>query len=335
MSAMKSREPVKAIPLLSVVVPVHNEQSCIEEFVRRIESVLSGISGSGSSEIGDYEVMFVDDASVDRTYELIESAHQRNPRIKCVSLSRNAGHQAALVCGMRRVHGDVVVSMDGDLQHPPELIPELVSRVAAGWSVVNCVRKNSQKGIFGKNICSRLFYALFNKVSPVKITPNASDFRIMDRRSVDALLSMPEASPFLRGMVPYIGFRQCDLEFECPPRFAGEASYTLKKSMKLAFDGLFSFSTWPLRLPFLAGLLMLVAVATYLASCALLALVGKAHMVPGWLSLIGIQLMLFAFQVLFTGIVGLYVGRIYQEVKRRPSYFVGRSLGERDENSRA
>ena len=335
MSAMKSREPVKAIPLLSVVVPVHNEQSCIEEFVRRIESVLSGLSGSGSSEIGDYEVMFVDDASVDRTYELIESAHQRNPRIKCVSLSRNAGHQAALVCGMRRVHGDVVVSMDGDLQHPPELIPELVSRVAAGWSVVNCVRKNSQKGIFGKNFCSRLFYALFNKVSPVKITPNASDFRIMDRRSVDALLSMPEASPFLRGMVPYIGFRQCDLEFECPPRFAGEASYTLKKSMKLAFDGLFSFSTWPLRLPFLAGLLMLVAVATYLASCALLALVGKAHMVPGWLSLIGIQLMLFAFQVLFTGIVGLYVGRIYQEVKRRPSYFVGRSLGERDENSRA
>lgn len=335
MSAMKSREPVKAIPLLSVVVPVHNEQSCIEEFVRRIESVLSGLSGSGSSEIGDYEVMFVDDASVDRTYELIESVHQRNPRIKCVSLSRNAGHQAALVCGMRRVHGDVVVSMDGDLQHPPELIPELVSRVAAGWSVVNCVRKNSQKGIFGKNICSRLFYALFNKVSPVKITPNASDFRIMDRRSVDALLSMPEASPFLRGMVPYIGFRQCDLEFECPPRFAGEASYTLKKSMKLAFDGLFSFSTWPLRLPFLAGLLMLVAVATYLASCALFALVGKAHMVPGWFSLVAIQLMLFAFQVLFTGIVGLYVGRIYQEVKRRPSYFVGRSLGERDENSRA
>ena len=318
----------KSIPLLSIVVPVHNEESCVVEFLRRVESVMSMGQGMPGGVVEDYEIVFVDDASSDRTYELIESAHRANPRVKCVSLSRNAGHQAALLCGIRRARGDAIIMMDGDLQHPPELIPDLVARLDSGWSVVHCVRKNSQSGIPGKDFCSRFFYMLFNRMSPVKITPNASDFRIMDRRSVDALLSMPEVSPFLRGMVPYIGFRQCDLEFDCPPRFAGEASYTLKKSMKLAFDGLFSFSTWPLRLPFLAGLVMLVAGGTYLAICTLLALSGKAHLVPGWLSLISLQLMLFAFQVLFTGIVGLYVGRIYQEVKRRPTYFVERAIGE-------
>ncbi|NDE16354.1 glycosyltransferase [bacterium] len=325
---MTIHDAKRTIPLLSIVVPVHNEEACVEEFLRRTQAVMAANSGMVAEAVGDYEIVFVDDASSDRTYELIESAHRENSRIKCVSLSRNAGHQAALLCGIRRARGDAVIMMDGDLQHPPELIPDLVARAGAGWSVVHCVRKNPQAGIPGKDIFSRLFYVLFNRVSPVKITPNASDFRIMDRRSVDALLSMPEVSPFLRGMVPYIGYRQCDLEFECPPRFAGEASYTLKKSMKLAFDGLFSFSTWPLRLPFLAGLMMLVAGGTYLAICTLLAISGKAHLVPGWLSLISLQLMLFAFQVLFTGIVGLYVGRIYHEVKRRPPYFVDRAIGE-------
>ena len=309
---------------LSIVVPVRNEEACVEEFIRRTESALSGLAGLS----GEYELIFIDDGSTDRTYALIEEKHRRNSRIKCVSLSRNAGHQAALLCGIRRAKGNAVVMMDGDLQHPPEVIPELLERLNAGWSVVHCVRKNSQGPNFFKNMYSRFFYWFFNRISPVKITPNASDFRIMDRRSVDALLAMPEVSPFLRGMVPYIGFRQCDLEFECAPRFAGQASYTLNKSMRLAFDGLFSFSTWPLQLPFMAGLLMLVLALVYLLVCVALAVSGKGDLVPGWLSLISLQLMLFALQVLFTGIVGLYVGKIYHEVKRRPAYFIGKAIGE-------
>lgn len=309
---------------LSIVVAVRNEEACVEEFIRRMESTLSGLAGLSN----EYELIFIDDGSSDRTYALIEEKHRRNSRIKCVSLSRNAGHQAALLCGIRRAKGNAVVMMDGDLQHPPEVIPELLERLNAGWSVVHCVRKNSQGSSFFKNVYSSFFYWFFNRISPVKITPNASDFRIMDRRSVDALLAMPEVSPFLRGMVPYIGFRQCDLEFECAPRFAGQASYTLNKSMRLAFDGLFSFSTWPLQLPFMVGLLMLVLALVYLLACVALAVSGKGYLVPGWLSLISLQLMLFALQVLFTGIVGLYVGKIYHEVKRRPAYFIDRAIGE-------
>ncbi|NBQ53141.1 MAG: glycosyltransferase, partial [Proteobacteria bacterium] len=225
------------------MVPVRNEEACVGEFIRRMESTLMGLANLS----GEYELIFIDDGSSDRTYALIEEHYRLNSRIKCVSLSRNAGHQAALMCGIRRAKGRAVVMMDGDLQHPPEVIPELLERLDAGWSVVHCVRKNSQGTSLSKNVYSRFFYWVFNRISPVKITPNASDFRIMDRRSVEALLAMPEVSPFLRGMVPYIGFRQCDLEFECAPRFAGRASYTLTKSMRLAFDGLFSFSTWPLQ----------------------------------------------------------------------------------------
>ena len=315
---------------LSIVVPVRNEEACVEEFIRRTESALNGLIGlNGLAGLSnEYELIFIDDGSSDRTYALIEEKNRGNRRIKCVSLSRNAGHQAALLCGIRRAKGNAVVMMDGDLQHPPEVIPELLELLNAGWSVVHCVRKNSQGKNFFKNICSRFFYWFFNRISPVKITPNASDFRIMDRRSVDALLALPEVSPFLRGMVPYIGFRQCNLEFDCAPRFAGQASYSLNKSMRLAFDGLFSFSTWPLQLPFMAGLVMLVLALVYLLVCIALAVSGQSDLVPGWLSLISLQLMLFALQVLFTGIVGLYVGKIYHEVKRRPAYFIDMATEE-------
>ena len=315
---------------LSIVVPVRNEEACVEEFIRRTESALNGLIGlNGLAGLSnEYELIFIDDGSSDRTYALIEEKNRGNRRIKCVSLSRNAGHQAALLCGIRRAKGNAVVMMDGDLQHPPEVIPELLELLNAGWSVVHCVRKNSQGKNFFKNICSRFFYWFFNRISPVKITPNASDFRIMDRRSVDALLALPEVSPFLRGMVPYIGFRQCNLEFDCAPRFAGQASYSLNKSMRLAFDGLFSFSTWPLQLPFMAGLVMLVLALVYLLVCIALAVSGQTDLVPGWLSLISLQLMLFALQVLFTGIVGLYVGKIYHEVKRRPAYFIDKATEE-------
>ncbi len=307
-------------PLLTVVVPIHNEAACCPEMIRRLTAALAGVGPS-------WEVIFVDDASQDGSYELVAAAAGADPRIKCLSFSRNMGHQAALSCGLEFSNGEAVVMMDGDLQHPPELIPELVRLWREGFEVVNTARRSVEDVGFWKGAASRTFYRLFNRVSDVKITTNGSDFRLLDRRCVDALLSMREHFRFYRGMVDYIGFRQTVLEFDCPRRFAGERSYTWRKSLALASSGLFSFSTVALKVPFYLGLAVLAVVLLYGAVSVALIASGRFTAMPGWTSIIVILLLSFGVQLVFMGIMGQYLSKVYLEIKARPLYFIRRSVG--------
>lgn len=305
---------------LSVVVPVLNEEECIPALVERLEAVLSELTD-------DYEILFVDDCSRDRTFDLISRAAHRNPRIKCLGFSRSRGHQLALSCGMRAATGDVVVSMDGDLQHPPELIPELVQLWRQGYDVVNTVRRSSGVKSPVKNGLSRLFYFAFNRIADIPLTPNSSDFRLLDRQCVDALSSMEEYFKFHRGLVHYIGFRQTEIQFDCPPRLAGKPAYNLKRSLRLASDGIFSFSTLPLRIPFYLGAAVLAVLSATFLYDLVFFLIGRRPFAPGWASLVVIVLLTFGVQLLFMGIFGLYISKIFIETKRRPPYFIQRSVG--------
>jgi glycosyltransferase involved in cell wall biosynthesis len=304
---------------VSIIVPVHNEQECCAELVQRVHAVLDGKVS--------FEIIFIDDCSDDATLFEIEKLMSVHPYLRCVSFSRNWGHQAALLAGLRHASGKFVISMDGDLQHPPEMLPAVLEKLQGGWDVVNCARRESgaQRGL--KGALSIGFYKFFNRLSSVKILPSGSDFRGMNRKSLDNLLSLPETGLFFRGMVPLIGFRQFVMEYDCQPRFGGSASYTLKKSIRLASDGLTSFSTVPLKLPLIAGVVALVIAFLYLVFSLIAVMLGRAHLAAGWLSIVCLQLMMFGVQFVFMGVFGVYIGKIFHEVKRRPSYVINTKIG--------
>jgi dolichol-phosphate mannosyltransferase len=247
--------------------------------------------------------------------------------VKGVSLSRNVGHQAALACGLAAATGDVVVSVDADLQHPPSFIPKMIAAWREGYDVVNTIRRRTETEGKLDAIFSKIFYRLFNRISSVKLTPDSPDFRLLDRCAVDALNQMPEHLKFFRGMVPYIGFSQTTLTFDCPPRFAGQRSYTLRKSLKLAYDGILSFSDIGLKLPFLVGLVVMAVALIYLVGVAILVLNHATPLVQGWASLMSVSLLTLGLNLTFVGMFGLYLGKIFVEVKRRPLYFVKNTVG--------
>lgn len=305
---------------LSVVVPLLNEEECLPTLIERLEKSLSSITEH-------YEVILIDDCSTDRSLEIIEAAAMRNPRFKGLSLSATRGHQTALSCGMEVASGDVVISMDADLQHPPELIGALVERWQQGYQVVNTMRRNPGHRSRLKRIVSRLFYFVFNRISDLPLTPDSSDFRLLDRQSVDALNSLSEAFKFHRGLVHYIGFKQTLLPFDCPERHAGHSRYTFKKSMHLASRGIFSFTTIPLKLPFYLGLAVLTIFSVLLLVYFFFSLTGRYAFDVGWTTLMAVSLLSFGVQLLFMGIFGMYIAKIFIETKRRPQYFVSRLIG--------
>lgn len=305
---------------LSVVIPVLDEEECVKPLLERLTEVLDTLTD-------DYEVVFVDDCSTDGTLERIEAAAARDPRIKCLSLSRTRGHQVALSCGLEAATGDAVISMDGDLQHPPAVIPEMVRLWQEGYDVVNSVRNNSGDNGRIKPLLSRLFYFAFNRIADIPLTPNSSDFRLLDRRCVDALNEMGEYFKFHRGLVYHIGFQQAEVRFDCPPRFAGRPAYNLRRSLKLASNGIFSFSTLPLKVPFYLGAAVLAFTSVLFLVCLVLFLTGAYKFAPGWTSVVALVLVTFGVQLLFMGVVGLYVSKIFIETKRRPAYFVQDSIG--------
>ncbi len=306
-------------PLVSLVVPVHDEADCLPELIARIERVMAGTGA-------DWELIFVDDGSRDGSFERIEEAARANPAIRGLAFSRNMGHQAALSCGLRAAAGDAVVTLDGDLQHPPEAIPEMLSLWRQGFQVVNTARRRSERVGLVKRGLARLFYLVHNLLSDVKLIPGGSDFRLLDRRSVDAINSLGEAAKFHRGLVHYIGFRQTVLPFDSPGRWAGRRKYTFRRSLRLAGDGIFSFSTLPLKVPFYLGLALMVPLGLYFLVSIALYLGGEIRFEPGWGSVVAILLATFGVQLLFIGVVGLYLARIFIEVKHRPEYFVWRSV---------
>ena len=299
---------------ISFVVPVFNEEENIHEVYRRLTQVMAPLPY-------DYEILFIDDGSKDRTSQLIRELAEKDPNVQGYVFARNFGHQLALTCGLDQSTGAAVISMDGDLQHPPEMEPELLQKWEEGFEIVQTVRKATEDATWFKNITSRLYYKLINSMSEVRITPGGSDFRLMDRKAVDALNRFRERARFIRGMVNNLGFRYTTLEFVAPPRFAGHSKFNLRKMLRFALDGITAFSRVPLRLALYVGCVA--------GLCSLLLLLHVIYVkyiiqdaVPGWTTLAAAEFFLGGVELIGIGIVGEYVGRIFDEVKQRPLYII-------------
>ena len=302
-------------PLLSIVIPVLDEEACIGTLMRRLEAVLARIGVR-------HEILFVDDGSRDATPRIVAALQRESSAVRLVRFTRSFGHQAALAAGLRFARGDAVVTMDGDLQHPPERIPELVEAWREGADVVHTVRRlppGARRD--AKERAGRLFYRLMAALTRVPIVPAGADFRLLDRRAVDAFNALEEHFVFVRGLVPWLGFREHTLEFEVDRRFAGRSKYRLRPMLRLALDGIFAFSVLPLRLITVLGLLTTLAGVGYGIFWLASYFSGRIEE-AGWTSLVVLVLVFGGVQLLSLGIVSEYVGRTYEEVKRRPRYVI-------------
>jgi dolichol-phosphate mannosyltransferase len=303
---------------VSVVVPVFNEEATLDALVARLERALEGAGL-------DYEVVFVNDGSRDRSAEMLRAHHARNARLKCIMLSRNFGHQVAVTCGLDHAQGDAVIVMDGDLQDPPEVLPGLIARWRDGFDVVYAVRRRRKEG-WAKVLAYKAFYWVLSRVSYLDIPLDSGDFSLMDRRVVDLLAAMPERNRFVRGLRTWVGLRQTGFEYERDARYAGESKYSFTKLLRLAFDGLVSYSFAPLRLVSNLGMLVSMSALLYMVYLLAARLFGDMT-IQGWTSTVVIVLFLGGIQLLSLGIIGEYIGRIFDEVKQRPQYVIGDSLG--------
>jgi dolichol-phosphate mannosyltransferase len=300
------------VPTLSVVVPCYNEQESIHACHEKLTAVLRVLKES-------YEIVYVDDGSRDKTAELLEQMHARDPHVVVVRLSRNFGHQPAVTAGLSASVGQAVVIIDADLQDPPELIPEMVALWRSGYKVVYGIRQTRDGETPFKLWTAKAFYRLINSLSDVEIPIDTGDFRLIDRVVVDVFLQMPERHRLLRGMWSWIGFPQVGLPYQRSPRFAGETKYPLRKMLGLALDGIVSFSVVPLRLVTALGFLS--AGAAFLGIVYTLWVRLLTHSwVRGWaISFVG-MLFMAGVQMLCLGILGEYIGRIYTESKQRPLF---------------
>jgi dolichol-phosphate mannosyltransferase len=309
-------------PLLSVVSPVFEEEAALPAFHRALCEVLDWIAGEY-----DAEVVYVDDGSGDGTLPLLRRLAAADGRVRYLSFSRNFGHQAALTAGLEGARGDVVVTLDSDLQHPPALIPTLLAQWRAGHDVVVTIREEDPALGRFKRLSSRWYYALLSRFSEAPIRPAAADFRLTSRRALDALLRLRETHRFLRGMVEWLGFPAAEVRFTPAPRAAGASKFTLRRLLAFGFDGLLSFSRAPLRAPLYLGLALALAGLAYGAGGLAGRLAGLAAQGP---SATLAALLVVGGAVLWSlGVLGEYVGRIYEQVKGRPLYVVKESSPER------
>ena len=300
--------------LLSIVVPAYNEEEALPLFYEQLREVLDELPDA-------YEIIFVNDGSSDKTGEIIEGFAAENPSVRTVHFSRNFGHQAALSAGLQQAEGDYTISMDGDGQHPPKLIPEMIRLADSGYDIVLTQRIETEGKSSFKKWSSETFYKILNKVSDTQTLPGGADFRLMNRESLDALIALPEFHRFLRGMVSWIGFRSVILPFEVPERLAGKTKYSLKKMVRPASDAVFSFSMLPLYIGLSAGALFFVLAlieAIYVLSFWISG--RSSSLAPGWSSLMFMMLIIGAILMIIMGFIGVYVGYIFQEVKHRPVY---------------
>jgi polyisoprenyl-phosphate glycosyltransferase len=300
-------------PLVSVVTPVYNEAETLPELHRRLTAALE--------PLGRYEVVLVDDGSSDASWQVLRDLARGDGHLRLVRLSRNFGHQIALSAGLDAARGDAVVSMDSDLQDPPEVIPELVAKWREGYDVVYAVRTRREGESHFKRATASLFYKTIDRMSSVAIHNQAGDFRLLSRRALDALLSMPERARFLRGMSSWIGFRQIGVGYEREARHAGSTKYPLRRMLGFASDAMTSFSTTPIRIVVGLGFVSVVICLLALAWTLYLRLFTD-NTIQGWTSVIVVVLFLGGVQLLSLGIIGQYVARIFEEVKDRPLYVV-------------
>lgn len=303
---------------ISIVVPVYNEQDNLKEFHKRITAIMKDTGY-------DYNLVFVDDGSKDSSAFILKQLVEEDEHVEAYLLSRNYGHQMALTCGLDNADGDAVITMDGDLQHPPELLPELIRLWEEGSEIVMTKRLATEDAGFLKNITSACYYKLINIMSKVEITPGGSDFRLMDKKAVEAFRLYRERARFIRGMVSTLGFNVSVVEFVAPPRFAGHSKFNLHKMLHFALDGITAFSNLPLRWAFYLGL--------FFGLCSLLLLGHVFYVkfisddaVPGWATTTVSILFLGGIQLVGIGILGEYIGRIFEEIKHRPLYLVSKHL---------
>lgn len=298
---------------LTIVSPFYNESENVRFFYNELIQVLANLGIS-------YELIFVDDGSDDDTLPVLEEIATKEDNLTIISLSRNFGHQYALTAGLDIAEGDAVIVMDSDLQHPPSLIPKMLELFNSGIDIVYTIRTNEKSGKLFKKISSRGFYFFMKKFANIDVIPGSADFRLMRNAVVDTLRNMRETHRYLRGMVPWTGWNYATLFYEQPQRKSGQPGYTLRKSLKLARHGLFSFSTIPLELITWTGLFLAVLGGLYLLYILVISLLGIA--VQGWTSTISTILVIGGIQILSLGVVAQYVGMIFEEVKDRPLYVI-------------
>jgi glycosyltransferase involved in cell wall biosynthesis len=303
--------PERTLELLSVVAPMYNEEGTAEELYSRLVTALEGLR---------FELIVVDDCSTDSTPEILNRLADNDPRVRVLFLSRNFGHQAALSAGLEHARGDAVVMLDGDLQDPPELIPEMLARWREGYDVVYAQRTRRPGETRLKLATARWFYRLFARLTRLDLAGNAGDFRLLDRAALDALLSMNERNRFLRGMSVWIGFRQVAVPYSRDVRYAGETKYTWRRMFRFALDAISSFSWMPLQAATVLGFVF--AIIAFLALPVIIVLRYAGEYVPGVASILVAVLLMGGIQLITVGLIGEYVGRIYDEVKRRPLYLV-------------
>lgn len=307
---------------LTVVVPICSEENVIPEFYDRLKAVLMRLE-----EGLDHEIMFVDDGSRDQSLPLLKNLAERDERTRVISFSRNFGHQFAITAGLDHASGDAAVIIDGDLQDPPEIIPEMLEKWREGYKVIYGVREKRKGENPLKLMTARLFYRIIRLLSDTDLPLDAGDFRLLDRKVIDVLKSIREENRYLRGLVSWAGFSHFGLPYKRDPRYAGKTKFTFRKMIKFAFDGILSFSDRPLKISAYLG--FLITLATFLMAVKIT--VGKVlHpqvLVSGWTSLILAVLFMGGIQLISLGILGLYIGRQYREVKRRPLYIISEKTG--------
>lgn len=300
---------------LSLVFPIYNEQENIAELYRRVSAVIE------ENKITSAEIIFVNDGSRDRSEELIRELREKDPRVKLINFSRNFGHQAAITAGIDHSRGAATILMDADLQDPPHVIGEMIEKWREGGEIVYAVRRKRDDDTFTKRLFAKTFYRLLQYVSSIDIPLDTGDFCLLDRKVVTHLKALPEKNRFLRGLRSWLGFRQVAVEFDRPARFAGDAKYTFRQSLRLAINGIVGFSSFPLRMASFAGFLAFAA-ALVLAVVAFVAYFVDYHMERGWTSIVVIVLFVGGVQLILLGSIGEYIGRIYDEAKQRPNYIV-------------
>ncbi|HEX8990645.1 MAG TPA: glycosyltransferase family 2 protein [Anaerolineales bacterium] len=306
----------QAILAVDIVIPVYNEAGVVE---RSYETLSAAIASSAHN----FTVSYVNDGSTDSTAASLAGLAARDPRVRVIELSRNFGHQAALTAGIDAALGDAVVTMDCDGQHPPELIPQMLDLISNGYDIVQGQRAPDAEGTGFKKSTSTAFYRLLNAISGTHVEPGAADFRALSRQAVDALKSMPEYHRFLRGMISWMGFRSVILPYHESTRIAGRSKYSLAKMLRLAMDALFSFSLAPLYIGLsLGGLFLCMALLEMLYVLSFWVTGRTSGLAAGWSSLMFVLLIIGGMLMILLGFVGVYVGYIFQEVKRRPVYLV-------------
>lgn len=301
---------------ISIVIPAHNEEGNVALVHEKIKKVFSGLKNY------DFEIIFVNDGSRDNTQQKLEELSQQYEEVKFIEFSRNFGHQPAVKAGMDYAYGNAVISMDGDLQHPPELIPEMIQKWEEGYDIVYTVRTYPKQISYFKRKTSDVFYKLLSSLSDVNLTKGGgSDFRLMDANAVEAMRSFKEDDLFLRGLTSWMGYKQIGIDFTAGERMTGESSYNLKKMLKFAFTGITAFSVKPLYLAaYLGFLFSLFSVIGYVAYVIRSFVVHTE--ISGWASLIMTIVFFGGIQLIILGIIGIYLGKIFKQVKERPNYII-------------